>query len=92
MKIWGYKNLYILHNVDWFGYSREQFGTTLLAPWIIYWAPSLSQALFQVLGILAVNKTDKMLHGVEIEEIVANKCLIGLGDSIANLDILYIHV
>lgn len=33
-----------------------------------------------------------MLHGVEIEEIVANKCLIGLGDSIANLDILYIHV
>ena len=38
-----------------------------------------------------MNKTDKMLHGVEIEEIVANKCLIGLGDSIANLDILYIH-
>ena len=32
MKIWGYKNLYILHNVDWFGYSGEQFGTTPLAP------------------------------------------------------------
>lgn len=29
---------------------------------------------------------------VEIEEIVANKCLIGLGNSIANLVILYIHV
>ena len=33
-----------------------------------------------------------MLYGVEIEEKVANKCLIDLGDYIANLVILDIHV
>lgn len=29
IRVWGYKNPYAMHNVDWFSYSGEQFGTTL---------------------------------------------------------------